>query len=438
MDSTDIAILGAGPNGLATAAHLNAAGVENLIFGYPFAAWRDHMPRGMLLKSEPYGSDVAAPLPGYRVRDYCLATGTDYADRGLPVSVESFVGYGDWFTRSLVPDVLRTHVTAVRRTGGQFCMTTAAGEQVTARHVRDATGLLPFAYLPEVLRTLPGDLASHTTDDADLSAFHGRRVGVAGAGQSAHEDCRLAPRDRRRGGTDSAGQGPGLQRTLPRTVAVPRRPAMAGHSPLRGLGLLGLLQPTRRFPGPVGERQVGPRIPVNLRAGAPWLRDRVEGRFVAITGTSITGAVPSGTRVRLVLDGSRRSEVHYDHVIAGTGFRLDLDRLDYLSEDLRSGVATAGGAPVLSRSFESTVPGLFFVGYVAAGSLGPRCGSFPEPGSPRGAWPVTSAPPAGAEVRPGIAHVTGPDPVLWSKSEMRMSCRRRDASYASARRGKRG
>jgi hypothetical protein len=60
-----------------------------------------------------------------------------------------------------------------------------------------------------------------------------------------------------------------------------------------------------------------------------------------------------------------------DHVIAGTGYRLDLDRLGYLEPSLRAGVKVVAGAPVLDRHFESTIPGLFFVGALAAPSLGP-------------------------------------------------------------------
>ncbi len=78
-----------------------------------------------------------------------------------------------------------------------------------------------------------------------------------------------------------------------------------------------------------------------------------------------------GDGVRLLLDGPSRSSLDVDHVIAGTGFQVDLARLAYLPEDLRAGIATCGGYPVLTRAGESTVPGLYFVGAVAAFGLGP-------------------------------------------------------------------
>ena len=51
-EETDVAIIGAGPNGVAVAAQLEASGIERRIFGFPFATWRDRMPEGMLLRSE--------------------------------------------------------------------------------------------------------------------------------------------------------------------------------------------------------------------------------------------------------------------------------------------------------------------------------------------------------------------------------------------------
>ena len=106
-------------------------------------------------------------------------------------------------------------------------------------------------------------------------------------------------------------------------------------------------------------------------SGAWWLRERLEGRVPLRTGYHLVDARPAGDRILLAIEGERREEVTYDHVIAGTGFHLDLDRLEFISSELRAGLRLAGGVPALSRSFESSVRGLFFVGSPAAPSLGP-------------------------------------------------------------------
>jgi hypothetical protein len=62
-----------------------------------------------------------------------------------------------------------------------------------------------------------------------------------------------------------------------------------------------------------------------------------------------------------------------DQVVAGTGFRVNVDRLDYLDPKLRAEIAREGKgeAPKLGAGFESSVPGLFIVGIAGAPVFGP-------------------------------------------------------------------
>jgi len=69
-------------------------------------------------------------------------------------------------------------------------------------------------------------------------------------------------------------------------------------------------------------------------------------------------------------DGSDR-EVITEHVITGTGYKVDLNRLQFLSPEIRRQIAVVAGSPVLSSTFESSVPGLYFVGLAAANTFGP-------------------------------------------------------------------
>ena len=58
---TSIAIVGAGPYGLAIAAHLRDRGVPYRIFGSPMEMWRSNCPRGMFLKSDGFACDLYDP-----------------------------------------------------------------------------------------------------------------------------------------------------------------------------------------------------------------------------------------------------------------------------------------------------------------------------------------------------------------------------------------
>ena len=97
------------------------------------------------------------------------------------------------------------------------------------------------------------------------------------------------------------------------------------------------------------------------------------GRVALSLGCTPERAEVEGGRVRLhlrTLDGRQR-EILTEHIIAATGYRVDMERLQFLSPEIRSRVKMAGGMPVLSSAFESSVPGVYFAGLAAANSFGP-------------------------------------------------------------------
>ena len=67
----------------------------------------------------------------------------------------------------------------------------------------------------------------------------------------------------------------------------------------------------------------------------------------------------------------RAKKVAADHVIAGTGYRVDLQRIPFLENEMIRQIRCVEGSPVLSTNFESSIPGVYFVGVSAALSFGP-------------------------------------------------------------------
>lgn len=450
----EVAVVGAGPYGLALSAHLAAAGVDHVVFGEPLVSWRRHMPAGMLLKSEPYGSDIAAPVPGHRLGEFCAARGLAYADRGRPVPLATFVAYGGWYAERLVPAVRRTPVRRLVATAGGFRLTTGSGAELQARRVVVATGLLPFVHVPALLAALPPGLRSHVWDHHDLGRFAGQRVAVVGAGQSALETAALA---------HEAGVEVELLARRPQLYfsdpypprhglrSAVRRPASPTCEGWPCWCYHHLPDAFRAMPGPWRlEKALGFLGP----AGAWWLRDRVEGRVPARTGVAVRAAAAVGARVRLELAGAGGEPggtVEYDHVLAATGYRLDVDRLGFLDPALRAGLRRVGGAPLLDRRFESSVPGLHFVGALAAPSLGPSLRflagtgfaarrvtavarrQVPAPGRAPAGRTRTRYTPAGAGTPSAAASAVAPSPSRESTGESaRPAPGRNDASGACA------
>jgi hypothetical protein len=102
-------------------------------------------------------------------------------------------------------------------------------------------------------------------------------------------------------------------------------------------------------------------------AAASWLRPRLADVRITM-GQSVASAASNGG-VRLKLgDGSERVA---DHVLLGTGYRVDVRRYSFLDSVLATAIRTSNGYPILSRFFESSVERLYFLGAVAAASAGP-------------------------------------------------------------------
>ena len=103
------------------------------------------------------------------------------------------------------------------------------------------------------------------------------------------------------------------------------------------------------------------------------MKEKVIGRVPVHSDSELISAELADGCVHLELqrrDGGR-DKIQVDHVIAATGYRTDVRRLDFLSRSLLSKLATAEHSPILSSNFESSVKGLFFVGPAAAASFGP-------------------------------------------------------------------
>ena len=120
MNSCDVAIVGAGPYGLSTAAHLKAAGVNFRIFGSPMEFWLKHMPTGMHLKSEGFASSLYDPDSSFTLKAYCAERGLKYADIGNPVPLDVFAAYGIEFQKRFVPELEYRRVTSVQRAPSGF------------------------------------------------------------------------------------------------------------------------------------------------------------------------------------------------------------------------------------------------------------------------------------------------------------------------------
>ncbi len=375
-DAVEVAIVGAGPYGLSLAAHLRAAGVSVRQFGLPMQLWKDFMPEGMYLKSQGFASNLSDPKGTHTLEAFCRATGRPYASYGLPVALDTFVAYGEWFRDELVPDIEEVLVTDIVRAGSGFELTLANSEQLQARKVVVAIGVEAFAYVPEPLSALPSAVCTHASAHTDLGAFKGQEVIVVGAGQSALESAALLHE-----------KGASVQLVARKTdlrwngepLALDRPMMQRLKEPESGLGSGWATWFYSNHPEwfrhlPRSTRVYRARTALGP-AGANWLRPRVEGQFPALTGYSVKWARMQDNGARLGLtgtDGTTR-EVAADHVIAGTGYRTDLTRLSFFGDSMLPALRTVPGtgSSIVDRNYQTSVPGLYVMGPAVAPTMGP-------------------------------------------------------------------
>jgi cation diffusion facilitator CzcD-associated flavoprotein CzcO/predicted ATP-grasp superfamily ATP-dependent carboligase len=364
----EVVVIGAGPCGLAATAHLRAAGVPTRCFGEPLEAWRDHMPAGMLLRSSRRATHIAFPGRGLSIDRYESAGRATL--RTPTLTREEFIEYGRWFQQMAVPDVDRRVISSVDADDGGYRLLLGDGEELQASRVVVAAGIAPFAHRPAPFAGLPPELVSHTAEHADLGQIARGRVIVIGGGQSALESAALLSEL----GADvellvrsasirwladdtlaANGDGGRIPIPLPPTGVGGRATGWVAATPDLFRRLSSSLQDA------VSARCIAP-------AGSGWLKPRLEDVTISC-GRSVLSAEADRGRVALALDdGSVRSA---DHVLLGTGYKVDVSRYAFLGPTITASLLTANGYPVLGAGLESSLPGLHFLGAPAAFTFGP-------------------------------------------------------------------
>jgi thioredoxin reductase len=376
MVTTDVAVVGAGPYGLSIAAHLTARGTDHRNFGPPLETWREGMPESMLLKSDGFASDLSSPAAGSRLADYCRERGIPYHDTDIPVALGTFVDYGLDFQRRFVPHLEETKVASVAADGNGFRVELEGSESLTARRVVMAVGISHFATLPRDFDDVTPGRVTHSGQHRTFESFTGRDVTVVGAGASAVDVA-----------IDLAKAGA-------HSRLVARRPfvkfATGVHNEKRSF--LERVQHPGSGLGPGWRSRIccdapdtfrllpvrarGEIVRRHLGPSSPWyLRDEFRDRVEVWAGTRLgTVKEEESGPIRLELVGDEAeipTIVETDAVICATGYRADVNRLTMMDDALRGRVRVINDAPALSPWFESSVPGLFFVGNAAAMSFGP-------------------------------------------------------------------
>ncbi len=366
MDRCDVAIVGAGPYGISAATYLQQVkGLDVRLFGEPMSFWDRYMPEAMQLRSPWAGSHIADPDNRLTLDVYRKVHGNHRLQ--YPVPLRDFVKYGHWIHQQ-IPLADRRQIAQLETGPGGYQLTLEDGEALRARRVVVAAGIQPFAHRPALFAGLPTSLATHTSEHRDYSRFRDKDVVVVGGGQSAFEAA-IFLRDA--GARVELFARSSFLTWVPR-VGWTRRKAVRwmlyGRGEIGSAGVSLLIQRPnlfRRLPRRMQDRWA----PYAIRpAVAVWLKPRSPEIPIHLGRTPVEAQV-QGERVRLRFDDGGERVV--DHVVLGTGYRIDIRRYPFFSPAVLERIDIVDGYPRLDEGFETSLPGLHMLGAPAAWSFGP-------------------------------------------------------------------
>ncbi len=336
----DLLILGAGPYGLAVAHAAKKAGIEYVVVGSPLSVWREAS-QGMPLRTkrtakfDPLGTGLFGTFLHQRGIE---------EDPHTPISRKLFVEYMEWELTREPLTIVDEKAVAFTQHEGVFVATLSSGTILRATHAVVATGAVPHAYVPQELLML-GLPTTHSVHVHDYTIYAHKTVCVVGGRQSACEAAVLAAEA-------------GARKVY---VVYPHETPPFARSQWGWLAdEIARVQKGVAFSSlPQADQQaIEKRF---FDEGRAKLEPSLEARaqHAAIELVPHTEAV----------DFLRSHKM--DALIAATGFKPDIAHIDFIAPELLSKVECKDGLPILSSSFESSNPGLFFAGILATGTHGP-------------------------------------------------------------------
>jgi cation diffusion facilitator CzcD-associated flavoprotein CzcO len=367
MDKCDVAIIGAGPYGLSAGAYLGRLkGLDVRLLGEPMSFWERHMPEEMLLRSPWAGSHIADPGNRSTLDAYRNVNGNHHLVD--PVPVKDFIAYGHWFLGQTTLLADRRKVERVEQARPGYRLTFDVGETLHAQRVVVAAGIQPFAYRPAIFEGLPASLVTHTSEQRDFAKFRDKEVLVVGGGQSALEAAVFL----REAGAhvEVLVRNSGLHwldhRRWMRTK--PFRWMFYGAGEIGPAGASLIIQRPELFRRLPQDAQRAWSRRAMRPAVARWLRPRTH-NIPIHTERFPMEALVKGLQLRVRWNDGTQHTV--DHVVLGTGYRVDVARYPFLSTKVLERIDLADGYPRLDAGFETSLPGLHFLGAPAALSFGP-------------------------------------------------------------------
>jgi cation diffusion facilitator CzcD-associated flavoprotein CzcO len=358
MERVSLLVIGAGPYGLAVAAHAQEHGIKTVVVGRPMTFWTEHMPDGMFLRSGPDWHLDAANVHTFEA--FLEERGIAPADID-PVPISVFLDYAKWFRDEKRVGVRECLVSTLVHDGQHFQAQLDDGTTITADRVVATPGVRHFQQLPEWADQIAPALGAHTCELTRFEDLRGARVLIVGGRQSAYEWAALA-------GEHGAERIDIVHRhDTPRFARVSWRfvdPYIDQTLTTRGWW--------RSLPSSDQQRISRQFWEVGRLTLEWWLTPRLaDARFHRWPNAHVTTVAQNANTIEVGLSNGERLGV--DRIVYATGYAANLPRIPYL-HDVLPDIELTDGFPNLDTAFQTSIPGLYIPGFAATRDFGPFFG----------------------------------------------------------------
>lgn len=363
MYFTDVLIIGAGPFGLAVAAHAQDLGMDCMVVGKTMEFWKENMPEGMLLRSP---STWHLDVKGEATIERFEALDDPNTNPAKPLTLAFYIRYAKWFETQKKLRVLQTYVQQLdRNPDAHFEALTESGQRIRAKYVVLALGFKYFVNIPaDLSAVLPSGSYEHTCTCVALKAHAKQRCLILGGRQSAFEWAAL------------------LHEAGAASVHVAYRHATPDFVEADWSWVERIIEqiPSRpdwyRTLSESQQNQVVYELWAEGRLKLePWLKRRLQTPTVHLlphTNVLSCQTLPEGM-YRVQFDNAPPLEV--DKIILATGYKSAFENIPFLQKgNLLSQIEIREGFPYLDSGFQSSVPGLYVTSLPAGKDFGPFFG----------------------------------------------------------------
>lgn len=359
---TTLLIIGAGPFGLAMAAHTQHLGIDYIIVGKPMEFWKMNMPDGMYLRST---CDWHLDTTGEHTIDKFLQTQQRNCKEVEPLSRQFYLLYVQWFITQKKIECMPSYIQQLDYANYGYRAVTDDGVTIHAKFVVVAIGFKYFKNLPdEIINRLPASGYSHTCNLVDMCLMKNKRVLILGGRQSAFEWAAL------------------LHEAGAETIHLSYRHSTPAFTASNWSWVNELVDHLVEDPSwfrnlsPEEKDAVSKKLWEEGRLKLePWLAPRIMQDFVYLwphTFLVRSTALANGA-CEVLLNNDRAITV--DHIILATGYKVNIGKVPFLvNGNILSMLKTDNDFPVLDEYFQTNLPGLFITSMPASQYFGPFFG----------------------------------------------------------------